>query len=70
MRDRWMAIMLAFCLGGLGAHRFYLKQPFMGFMHLLLCWTFIPSFVAAVNAIVWMLWSDNRFNEKYNGFLA
>jgi TM2 domain-containing membrane protein YozV len=35
----------AFLLGGLGAHRFYLNDN-TGIIYLLLCWTFIPAFIA------------------------
>lgn len=42
------AQILAFLLGGFGAHRFYLKQTGLGFLYLIFVWTFIPAFVAFV----------------------
>jgi TM2 domain-containing membrane protein YozV len=45
-KDRSVAILLALLLGGLGTHRFYLRQFKKGALYLVFCWTFIPAFVA------------------------
>lgn len=68
MKDRWIAIPLAFFLGGLGVHRFYLKQYLYGILYLIFCWTFIPLLISIIDVIVWVIQDDNKFNEKYNGF--
>jgi len=31
----------------------------------LLCWTFIPAFVAIIEAILLLVMSDERFNAKF-----
>ncbi len=68
IKDRWTAIAIAFFLGGIGVHRFYLKQYLYGFLYLGFCWTFIPLLISIIDCIVWVLQDDNKFNEKYNGF--
>lgn len=60
------AALLALFLGGLGVHRFYLGQPFVGLIYLLFCWTFIPAIVAFVEGIVFLCQSDQSFNRTYN----
>ena len=47
-KDVTVAIVLAFFLGGFGAHRFYLGEMGMGFLYLIFCWTFIPHLIAFV----------------------
>lgn len=66
--DRWTAIAFAFILGGLGVHRFYLKQPAIGVIYLVFCWTLIPSLIALIDAVVWIVQDENKFNQIYNGY--
>jgi len=62
---RLVAILLAFLLGGLGAHKFYLGQIGLGILYLLFCWTFIPAIIGLIEAIIYLTMSDAQFNEKY-----
>jgi TM2 domain-containing membrane protein YozV/Tfp pilus assembly protein PilE len=64
-KHRIGAALLAFFLGGLGIHRFYLGQ-WWGIFYLLFFWTLIPGLVAFVEFIVFLCTSDERWNEKYN----
>jgi TM2 domain-containing membrane protein YozV len=64
-KSKGTAIVLALLLGGLGAHKFYLGQTLQGFLYLLFCWTFIPSIVAFIEAIVLMFTSKQTFDFKY-----
>lgn len=64
-RSKLAAILLAFFLGGFGIHKFYLGQIGWGIVYLLLCWTFIPAFVAIIEAILLLVMSDERFNAKF-----
>lgn len=66
--DRWTAIAFAFILGGLGIHRFYLRQWPLAIIYLILCWTLIPSLIAVVEGTIWIIQGENKFNEKYNGY--
>ena len=42
MKNKTVAILLAFFLGGIGVHKFYLGNAMLGVVYLLLCWTGIP----------------------------
>lgn len=66
MKDKNSAGLLAFFLGGIGVHRFYLKQTGLGFLYLLFCWTFIPAIVAIIDAIIFWTMDSQKFNAKYN----
>lgn len=65
-KSRTTAAILAFLLGGLGAHHFYLGNVVLGIIYLLFCVTFIPALVALVEAIVFLCMSDEAFDAKYN----
>lgn len=43
--------LLAFFLGGIGAHDFYVGKSGKGLIKLAFCWTGIPAFVAIFNII-------------------
>lgn len=66
MKSKTTAAILAFFLGGIGVHRFYLGQTGRGILYLLFCWTFIPAVIAFVDFIIFLTMSDDAFNQKYN----
>lgn len=66
MKNKTTAALIALLLGGIGGHRFYLGQVGKGLLYLFFCWTFIPAFVAFIDAIIFFTMSDNDFNFKYN----
>lgn len=66
LKDKNLAAILAFLLGGLGIHRFYLGQPILGILYLIFCWTFIPLCLSIIDFFVFIFMSQNRFNLKYN----
>ena len=37
MKSKTTAVLLAFFLGGLGLHKFYLGKTFQGFLYLIFC---------------------------------
>ena len=59
------ATLLALTLGGVGAHRLYLGQWRSGLAMLLLCWTFLPLLVGAVDFVRYVLLTDREFAERY-----
>jgi TM2 domain-containing membrane protein YozV len=67
MKNRTTAALLAFFLGGIGGHKFYLGRAVQGLLYLFFCWTFIPAVIAFIEAIVLLTMSDADFNLKYNG---
>jgi TM2 domain-containing membrane protein YozV len=66
MKSKSTATILALLLGGIGIHRFYLNQNFLGILCLLFCWTFIPSLIALIDFIIFIFMSEESFNGKYN----
>lgn len=66
MKSKTTAALLAFFLGGIGAHRFYLGQVGKGFLYLIFCWTLIPGFIALIDFIIFLTMSEKNFNIKYN----
>jgi TM2 domain-containing membrane protein YozV len=66
MKSKTTAALLAFFLGGLGIHKFYLGQSGAGIIYLLFCWTFIPGIIAFFEFILLLVMSDHDFNVKYN----
>ena len=64
-KNRLVAALLAFFLGGFGAHKFYLGKIGWGIVYLLFCWTFIPSIVAFIEFIIYLCTSDEDFARKY-----
>jgi len=66
MKSKFTAALLAFFLGGLGIHRFYLNQNKLGLLYLLFCWTFIPAFIALIDFFIFIFMSEDNFNYKYN----
>lgn len=64
-KSRILAIILAFFLGGLGFHKFYLGRPVQGLFYLLFCWTGIPWLIALVEFIIYIFMSDEEFALKY-----
>ena len=59
------AALLAFFLGGLGVHHFYLGNTLLGVLYLLFCWTFIPAIIAFIEFVVFLCMSDAKFAAKY-----
>lgn len=63
-KSRTTAAILAILLGGLGVHQFYLGNTKTGFVYLLLCWTYIPAFIAFIEFIMLLTQSDEDFVVK------
>lgn len=65
MKNRYTAAALAFFLGGLGVHKFYLGK-WIGIIYLLFCWTYIPSIIALIEGILYLVNGEEDFDRKYN----
>ncbi|WP_330204199.1 NINE protein [Cyanobacterium sp. DS4] len=66
MKQKSIAAVLAFFVGGFGVHKFYLGNNFAGILYLLFFWTFIPSILAIFDFLGLLLMSEQAFNAKYN----
>lgn len=66
MKSKTTTVILAFFLGGLGIHRFYLGQTGLGILYLLFSWTLVPCLIAFIDFIGFLCMSDEKFNRKYN----
>lgn len=57
--NKWIYIVLAIFLGGLGIHRFYAGQRF-AILYLLFFWTGIPAFLGLIDAIIALFKKPNN----------
>lgn len=64
-KNKTVAALLALFLGGLGIHKFYLGQAVQGVIYLLFCWTGIPALIGFVEAVLYLLSSEEAFAQKY-----
>lgn len=66
MKSKTTAALLAFFLGGIGGHKFYLGQTGMGLLYLFFSWTFIPLMVSFVEFIMLLVMGQQEFDSKFN----
>ena len=64
-KSKIVAFVLAWFLGGIGGHKFYLNRVGQGLIYLIFCWTFIPAMIAFVEGIVYLVMDEERFWQKY-----
>ncbi|MCQ2163579.1 MAG: NINE protein [Bacteroidales bacterium] len=65
MKSKYTAAALAFFLGGLGAHKFYLGKTGKGILYLVFVWTYIPAILGLIEAITYLTADEYEFNAKY-----
>ena len=51
-KDTTIGAILAFFLGGLGVHHFYMGNILAGVIYVLFCWTFIPALLGLIEAFL------------------
>ena len=66
MKDKSTASILAFFLGGIGAHHFYLNKTGRGILYIVFCWTFIPVVASFIEFIMLATMETNEFHMRYN----
>lgn len=64
MKNRFVVVLLAFLLGFLGVHRFYLGQHVRGILYIITIP--ISGFIALYDAIVFLTMSKTDFDIRYN----
>ncbi|OZG72997.1 pilus assembly protein PilA [Hahella sp. CCB-MM4] len=63
-KNKYVAGVLAILLGGFGVHRFYLGQ-WWGIFYLLFAGSLIPSIISLIEAIVFFVTPQERWERKY-----
>lgn len=63
--DKTALALLAFFLGGFGAHKFYIGKYGQGFFYILFFWTGIPGLIAFVEFIIYLCTSREEIAQKY-----
>ncbi len=66
MRNKTTAAILALFLGGIGIHRIYLGEVFLGLFYALFSWTFIPLIISFFDVMAFLAMNKDRFNAIYN----
>ena len=66
MKNKYVAAVLAFIVGGFGVHKFYLGKIGQGILHLVFFWSGISTLIAFIEAIIYLTMSDDDFNLRYN----
>ena len=64
-KSKTAATLLALVGGSFCLHRFYLGNYVWGALYLALCWSGVPFFLSCAEAIVFLLMSDESFQERY-----
>ena len=66
MKDKTTAAIFALFLGWAGIHRFYLRQPMLGILYLILIASGISVILGIIDAIVLLAMDPEEFDRKYN----
>lgn len=69
-RNKWVATLLAFFVGGFGGHKFYLGNTGAGVVYLLFFWTGVPFFISFIEMLILAMMSEREFEVRYNTVLA
>lgn len=57
---------LALCLGGLGAHKFYHGSFGLGIIYLVFIFTFVPAIISFIEGIMYLTMSQQEYDQRYN----
>ncbi|MBR5662994.1 MAG: TM2 domain-containing protein [Bacilli bacterium] len=55
--------LLAFFLGGIGVHKFYIGKVGTGLLYLFFCWTFIPGILAFIDFIIGLCKNSDEYGN-------
>lgn len=57
---------MAFFLGWIGIHRFYLQQPVLGVVYILLLFIGISPILSIIDTVAFFTMSQKKFDKRYN----
>lgn len=63
--DKTALLLFTFFLGGLGAHKFYMRKNLQGALYLIFSWTGIPALIALIEFFIYAFTSSEELREKY-----
>jgi TM2 domain-containing membrane protein YozV len=63
--DKTALALIAFFLGGVGGHKFYVGKYGQGVLYLLFCWTGIPALAAFIEFIIYLCTPAEDIARKY-----
>ncbi|UJW57968.1 TerB N-terminal domain-containing protein [Bacillus sp. A116_S68] len=63
-KSKAMGYLLAFFLGGIGAHLFYYKKYVRGIIYLIFCWTYIPIILGWIDMLFIKKWHEQLTSGK------
>ncbi len=66
MKNKNITAVLAFVLGSVGAHKFYLGNFKMGILYFLFSWTSIPWLISMFEGVQYLTMAEQEFNYKHN----
>jgi TM2 domain-containing membrane protein YozV len=66
--NKTVAVLLAALGGTFGLHRFYLQGPRrpLPWLYVALCWTLLPTFSGFIEALVFALTPDEKWDARWN----
>jgi TM2 domain-containing membrane protein YozV len=67
-RSKFVATLLAALGGTFGLHRFYLGGPrrALPWLYVAFCWTLVPTFAGFIEALVFALMPDEKWDARWN----
>ncbi|KPB03443.1 TerB N-terminal domain-containing protein [Bacillus sp. CHD6a] len=65
-KSKTTGYLLAFFLGGIGAHLFYYKKYIRGLIYLIFCWTYIPILLGWIDMIFIKKWHNQLDSTSEN----
>ena len=65
-KSQGVFLLLCVFLGGIGIHRFYVRDHVVGVIMLLFCWTFIPLGLAVIEFFLTLFQSRKSWDEDHN----
>jgi TM2 domain-containing membrane protein YozV len=63
-------VLITFFFGAIGGHKYYVKKHGLGILYLLFIWTAIPSIVAFVEFVIYIIKSEEDLEQAYPDTLS